>query len=92
MSRSSARKAGPEQIAITEFKARCLALVEDVRREGRELVITRHGRPVARVTPVPGGREEWTNPFGAWRDRVRIRGDIVHSDWSQDFDATRDEA
>ena len=49
------RSAGPhaaEQIAAAEFKARCLELMDRVRETGAEYVVTKHGRPVARLVPV----------------------------------------
>ena len=39
-------------ISATEFKARCLALLDQVAKEGRALVVTKRGRPVARVVPL----------------------------------------
>jgi prevent-host-death family protein len=38
-------------VAVAEFKARCLELFNRVREAGAEYVITKHGRPVARVVP-----------------------------------------
>ena len=44
-------------IGITEFRRRCLALLEDLPEEG--IVITKHGRPIARVVPMrPKGKGE----------------------------------
>ena len=40
------------EITATSFKARCLALLDDVADSGAELVVTKRGRPVARVTPI----------------------------------------
>jgi prevent-host-death family protein len=40
-----------KQISATQFKARCLRLLDEVERTGESLVITKHGRPVARVEP-----------------------------------------
>jgi len=37
-------------LTITEFRRQCLALLENLPEEG--IVITKHGRPIARVTPV----------------------------------------
>ena len=37
-------------LSITEFRRQCLALLEDLPEEG--IVITKHGRPVARVVPM----------------------------------------
>lgn len=39
-------------IPAGEFKARCLALIDEVAETGRSLVITKRGKPVARVVPV----------------------------------------
>jgi prevent-host-death family protein len=44
------REAGPS-LAAAEFKARCLELMDRVRETGAEYVITKHGRPVARLVP-----------------------------------------
>ena len=39
-------------IGASRFKAECLGLLAEVAETGQELVVTKHGRPVARVTPV----------------------------------------
>ena len=39
-------------IPAGEFKSRCLALLDEVHDSGQELVVTKRGRPVARVVPV----------------------------------------
>jgi len=38
-------------ISATEFKAKCLQLLDDVQRSGEDLVISKRGKPVARVVP-----------------------------------------
>ncbi len=38
-------------VTATHFKAHCLRLLEDVRRTRRRLVVTRHGKPVAEISP-----------------------------------------
>lgn len=53
------------------FKARCLALLDRVARTGEPLVVTKRGRPVARVVPVE--REGRSNLVGS----VTFHGDIV---------------
>ena len=40
------------EISASQFKARCLALLDEVAESGAELVVTKRGRPVARVSPV----------------------------------------
>jgi prevent-host-death family protein len=42
----------PEEMPISEFKATCLAVLERVRRTGRPVIITRHGKPIAEVGPL----------------------------------------
>lgn len=40
------------EITATQFKARCLRLLDEVAETGRPLVVTKHGKPVARVEPA----------------------------------------
>ena len=65
-----------ETIAISKFKATCLAVLERVRRTGKPIVVTKFGEPIAEV--VPPTREpregDW---LGAMRGTVRYLGDIV---------------
>ena len=43
---------GDVTVPAGEFKARCLALLDEVAATGRSLVVTKRGRPVARVAPI----------------------------------------
>ncbi|MBI4954533.1 MAG: type II toxin-antitoxin system Phd/YefM family antitoxin [Myxococcales bacterium] len=43
-------------IPAGEFKAKCLALFDDVETRGDSFVVTKRGRPVARIVPVDRGR------------------------------------
>jgi len=62
------------EIAISKFKATCLAVVEEVRRTGVPVRITKFGRPVAEVVPSrPAKRGSW---LGCMRDSFEIVGDI----------------
>lgn len=45
-----------QEIGATEFKARCLALLARVAEERVEYIVTKHGRPVARIVPVEAAR------------------------------------
>ncbi len=40
------------RVPAGEFKARCLALLDDVAERGEMLVVTKHGKPVAKVVPI----------------------------------------
>ena len=57
-------------VTITEFKAKCLGLLEEVRSTGVELVISKHGKPIARVIPENSGQ-----PWMKLRHRGRFDGD-----------------
>ena len=64
-----------EEFAISEFKAKCLALLERVQKTRRPIRITRFGKPVAEVVPVvPDSRSGW---MGSMKGRMQILGDIV---------------
>jgi prevent-host-death family protein len=41
-----------QKISASQFKARCLALLDEVAEGGSELVVTKRGRPVAKVVPA----------------------------------------
>jgi prevent-host-death family protein len=55
-------------VGSAEFKARCLELVDHVKETRAEYVVTRHGRPVARLVPVDA--PELVSPLGAMRGTV----------------------
>jgi antitoxin (DNA-binding transcriptional repressor) of toxin-antitoxin stability system len=65
-----------DEIAVSKFKATCLAALDRVRRTGRPLRVTRFGKPLADVVPprTVSSRSAW---LGAMRGRGRITGDIV---------------
>lgn len=64
-----------QTIKASEFKARCLALMDEVARTGEPLLITKKGKPVAELRPLP--RARCKTPLGAHKGMVEIRGDIV---------------
>ena len=57
-------------VTATEFKAKCLRLLDEVNRTGEELVISKRGKPVARVVP-----ENPEKPWLALRGSARFIGD-----------------
>lgn len=63
-------------MAVSKFKATCLAALDRVRRTGRPLRVTRFGKPLADVIPPrPIARpKSW---LGSMRDQGRIDGDII---------------
>ena len=77
-------------ISATDFKARCLRLLDDVARTGHPLTITKHGRPVAQL--VPHTPAEGRYPQSALRGSGRIVGDIMSPVIEPDaWDANRGE-
>lgn len=42
------------RVSASEFRARCLALLDEVQATGRRLIITKHGEPVAQLVPIEG--------------------------------------
>lgn len=63
-------------IKASEFKARCLKLMDLVADGSLEYVITKNGKPLARLVAYDGD-EQWQSSYGAGRGRARILGDIV---------------
>ena len=64
-----------EKIAVSKFKATCLAVLEGVRRTGKPVLVTRFGKPLAQV--VPPQVESRQRKLGTQRGKARIMGDIV---------------
>jgi len=60
------------RIPAGQFKARCLAILDDVQRQRRGVVVTKRGKPVARVVPV-----EDADAGGSLRGSVLYEGDLV---------------
>ena len=57
-----------------EFKAKCLRVMEEVRKYRTPVVITKNGRPVADLVPH---RPRTRNARGILKDRLFITGDII---------------
>ena len=77
-------------MAISKFKATCLAVLERVGRTKRPVLVTRFGEPVAQVTP-PGPPALPTGWLGAMAGTGRIVGDIVSpATDEQDWEALAD--
>jgi prevent-host-death family protein len=62
-----------KKIPAGQFKARCLALMEDVRSTRQAIVITKRGKPVAKLVPVENGKDDW---IGRLEGEFRVVGDI----------------
>jgi prevent-host-death family protein len=64
-----------KEVAISEFKAKCLALLQQVQKTKKPLRVTRFGKPVAEI--VPPSADAPANWLGSMKHRIEIVGDIV---------------
>lgn len=80
-------------VAATEFKAKCLELMDRVAERRETYVITKHGRAVAKL--VPPDRPRRRSVLGCMADEMTIVGDLEKPAWSEDewkeFERRRDE-
>jgi prevent-host-death family protein len=61
------------KIAAAKFKAQCLTLMEDVQSTRQPLLITKRGRPVAKLVPAEDREDDF---IGSLKGIIRIVGDI----------------
>ena len=74
-------------IGATEFKAKCLALLDEIEEHGGTITVTKRGRPVATVSAAKKTR--WKSTAGKLAGQGRILGDIVNFDTSELWDVLR---
>jgi prevent-host-death family protein len=74
-----------KEVAISEFKAKCLGLLEQVQKTKKPIRVTRFGKPIAEVVPASpeAGPADW---IGSMKDTMKILGEVVspandESDW-----------
>ena len=65
---------GAITMKASEFKAKCLKLMDEVAETGKEIVITKNGRPVSRLVPHI---ERPKTVFGIDKGKIEILGDII---------------
>jgi prevent-host-death family protein len=73
-----------KEIAISKFKATCLAVLEKVRKTGEPIIVTRFGQPIAKISPPEAAKH--VPRLGGGVGTAFILGDIVgpigdESDW-----------
>ena len=61
-------------MAAGKFKANCLAVMDEVQAKKETVVITKHGKPVAKLVPV---EEKKDDIFGFFKGKAKITGDVV---------------
>lgn len=57
-----------------KFKTNCLAVMDEVNAKREPVMITKHGKPVAMLTPVETAED---SIFGFFKDKGTIKGDII---------------
>ncbi len=72
-----------ETLTVSKFKATCLAVLEEVHRKKKRILITKRGKPIAEVVP-PGGQDQKT-PL---RETLTHLGDVVSPVASDEWSAT----
>jgi antitoxin (DNA-binding transcriptional repressor) of toxin-antitoxin stability system len=65
-------------VSVTEFKAKCLAMLEDIGQHGGTITITKRGKPLATVKPARQPR--WKSPEGVLAGKVTISDDVLMAD------------
>lgn len=73
-----------KEVAISKFKAKCLAILDEVQKTKKPVRITRFGKPIAEVVPPSQcSNRDW---IGSMKNTSKILGDIIspasdESDW-----------
>ena len=74
-------------MVVSEFKAKCIAVLKEAQRTHEPIMITLRGHPIARIEPVfddPPPRR-----LGAFRGQVVIREELVGQDFDADWEIAR---
>ena len=73
-----------EVVPAAEFKAKCLQIIDEVERTRVPRVVTKRGRPVARLVPMTEATSQ--SLFGCMKGMLQITGDIV-AETGEEWDA-----
>ena len=78
--------ASMKEVLVSEFKARCVGLLNEVHDSRKELLVTKRGRPLALVVPTMFP-ESGPRIAGDSSGCARIDGDLVETDQSADWES-----
>jgi len=75
-------------LLVSDFKARCLAVLDRIHSDGEPVLVTRRGKPLVRVIPAT---ERASNPrkLGTLAGEASARGEIVHTDSSNEWESLK---
>lgn len=65
-----------------EFKAKCLGVLDEVEAKREPVVVTKNGRPVARMVPMPLSGQDPI--FGFYRGHLEFPGDVISPIYSDE--------
>jgi prevent-host-death family protein len=71
------------EMTAVEFKSKCLELMDDIKDNHEEVIITKEGKPVAKLVPIEV--KSVGSSFGFMKNSVKINGDIINpidEEWS----------
>ena len=77
-----------KKLGISEFKAKCIDELKKVQETGEPLLVTLRKRPIATIHPY---RQEAParRTLGKLKGQIEIHGDIVHSDFADEWEMDR---
>jgi prevent-host-death family protein len=75
-------------VTATEFKAKCLSLLDEVNRTGGTITVTKRGRPVATVGPA--GKRKHRSSEGILKGKIHIPDEILMADNSDMWECVRE--
>ncbi|WP_419603380.1 type II toxin-antitoxin system Phd/YefM family antitoxin [Thiolapillus sp.] len=75
------------KINATEFKAKCLKLMDEVAKTHEPVIVTKRGKPIAKLVPVEPEEEKQPNYFGCMAGTIKITGDIMVPIEGEDWEA-----
>lgn len=78
---------GSQIVTATEFKAKCLSLLDEVAKTGGTITVTKRGQPMATVGPVVKKRKSSKN---AWKGKLFIPDEVLMADYSDLYDCVRE--
>lgn len=75
-------------LMASDFKARCLAIIEKVHSDGEAVLVTRRGKPLVRVLPATECPAR-SRKLGTLKGEATEKGDIVHSGFEHEWECLK---
>ena len=75
-------------VSATDFKAKCLGLLDELAQTGGTITVTKRGRPMATVRPIT--KRRWKSPEGSLAGKIDISDEDLMADTSDLWDVVRE--